>query len=467
MSDYYNILMKIVRNGWFLKHLLPSMVFIVLLIEVIALVALGYFFYQSRQQTVSAVAPPLQPQTAPDIAPSSEPQTAPGVSPSLQQQSATRKDEELKELRNAWTNARSQINEIRTDLNSVSSQVKGLQRDVKTRFEKLTGRVDELSTKLGEELGETRSVLTQEREWFQRMQRLVEPRNTQQLILAGAGMSVTSPKRWSMLEKQWILLRGNPEFRARLLELWDTEPIQRIAAHYRRLIPLSGQQYAEERLAAGGMPPRLEHWYRLHHTARRNFVGVHNFFTRISRMEEPGFETFESSIRGMTHAEQEVGWAHVSDPPQANLVLAGRQFDDYVDKAKDQLLQAWTAHALRLHQELFDVARYERPQRALDELSDLTIEGDGIVEENVRNAGRLLGFDLIDIPLYSEVTAELSSFFNVRATQHRNMSEWLGYPQRVGRSLILRLNTLAWKRRQGSELVSGGAEVIVGKDADA
>ena len=169
----------------------------------------------------------------------------------------------------------------------------------------------------------------------------------------------------------------------------------------------------------------------------------------------------------MTHAEQEVGWAHVTDPPQANLVLAGRQLDDYTDKAKHQLLQVWAAQVLRLYQELFDVAQYERPQRALDELIDFTIDGDGLVEEDVRAAGRLLGFDLIDLPLYCEVTAEVSSFFNVRGTQHRTLSEWLGYPQRAGCPLILRLNTLAWKRRQGSDLMNGGAEVIVGKDADA
>lgn len=446
MSDFYEILIDIVRRETFFIQVILSLVLLVVAANARDVSALITFFH---------------------VRSGSRPQPAPASAPSPLQTGGN--DEALKKLRDEGTKAIRLIDEIRTDMNGVSSQVNGLQTDVKKQFEELTERFDDLSEELRMELGDTKSALTEEREWFKRMQRLVEPHSAHQLILAGAGMSITSPKRWSMLEKQWTLLRGNPEFRVRLLDLWRAEPIQRIAAHYRRLIPISARQYAEERLATGGMPPRLEYWYRLHRTARRNFVGVHNFFTRLSRMDEPGFETFESSIRGMTHAEQEVGWAHVSDPPQANLVLVGRQLDDYTDKAKDQLLQAWTAHALRLYQELFEVAPYERPQRAvsLDELNDVTIDGDGIVEENVRAAARLLGFELIDIPLYGDVTAEVSSFFNVRATQHRIMSEWLGYERRAGRPLILRLNALAWKRRQGSDLVNGGAEVIVGKDADA
>ena len=191
------------------------------------------------------------------------------------------------QVKGLQTDVQTRFDQVRTDLDGVSSQVKGLQTDVQKRFETLTERFDDSSKELRTELGATTSALTEEREWFKRMQRLVEPRSAQQLILAGAGMSTTSPKRWSMLEKQWTLLRGNPELRVRLLELWRAEPIQRIAAHYRRLIPISARQYAEERLAAGGMPPRLEYWYRLHRTARRNFVGVYNFFTRLSRMDEP------------------------------------------------------------------------------------------------------------------------------------------------------------------------------------
>ena len=342
-------------------------------------------------------------------------------------------------------------------------------------FKKLSDKLTQLTSDVAtirQNAEKNEGLLAEERRWFQETLRLVQPKQASDLYLIKGGFTKPSGTYWADLHKKWQVLRNNEVYRKKLLSLWNCEPMLQVGDHFQKLLKTSTRLAPEVQLAARKAPPRLEYWRRLHRSARRQYLGLSNFFARLTHLGEPDLKTFDSAILGMTLAEYEIGWRCVVEPSAGTATLTQTDIDGFAEKAREKLLEAWLTPVLQLYHELYEIPHYEWPSDA-GKPDDLAYaqgaEGDGavgIMDDVIHSAAHALEYDYIAIAPYSPVSYEVASVVNVDAITYRQFDEWLGYPRSIGEPRILRLRRPAFKpRRPNAAFLGGGADVIVGRSS--
>lgn len=341
------------------------------------------------------------------------------------------------------------------------------------RIQEVNDRIASLNEQLGSLLEEKtilRDQATSIRNDLVTLQELLEEEATWRKLVLIA--SKPGSQHWKLLEKKWQLLQRNPPLRERLIAMWKSTPIMNLGEHFLRLLQLSSQQWPLVRQRTENVPGRISYWRDLHKHVKRQFVAVSNFFRRLEEFDASARQTFDDGTRGMTLAEFDIGWGHVIEP-SAVAELAPVQVDRYADNAAQKLLETWVTPVVRLHHELFVVPRYEytEPLRSqiLDELQH-TMNRDGflsLADDDVAAAARQLEVDYFPIVPYDHHVSEIGRHLNRAAVISKELEEWLGYPRQVDGPIILRVEKLALKRRTApSEMIDGGASLIIGKNTN-
>ena len=368
---------------------------------------------------------------------------------------------------------------LETSLENLRSQTvtrsafDGAIQEVNSRITGLDERMDDLFNEKKELQERTTAVRNDLSELKESLKESLKEENAwRELTLLTLRTSKSPSQHWKLLEKKWLLLQRNPLLRERLLAIWQGAPIVSIGEHFLRLLKLSAQQWPLVRQQTSDTPGRLGYWRDLHRQAKRQFVAVSNFFQRLERFDRSATQTFDDGTRGMTIAEFENGWGHIIEP-SAVVELTPLQIDRYADTAASKLLETWVTPVVRLHHELFVIPRYEytEPLRSqiLDEIH-YTMNSEGflsLADDDVTAATRLLDVDYISIVPYDHHVSEVGRYLNRAAVIQKELEEWLGYPRQVDGPVILRIEKLALKRRASpSEMIDGGASLIIGKNAN-
>jgi hypothetical protein len=380
------------------------------------------------------------------------------------------------------------------DLNLIMNKIE----DVRGRAEGAAGTAEKAQIDIGKVRGdlaklqqeaataaEVKTLRTNIADTATRIERIVEDQNTSKQAVeklatelreinttlseetAAQGLLLITPKpapqHWKTLEPKWTLLQRNPALRERLLSMWQSGPVQALGGRYNQLLRLSERQWRTILLQTKDMPMRLTYWRNLHIEAKRQFVGVSNFFKRLQEFDDRSGSSVNGAFDGMTRAEFDFGWSHISDPPPVIVEFPSAQIEKWAALGAQKLMEHWATPVICLYHEIFVVPGFEYgdPASALDESAAMS-DADGfltLAEDDVATAARQLDFEYISITPYQHVS-EVTRFLNQPANKYHEWKDWLGRPGTLDATMILRVVKLALKKRASSELIAGASVII-------
>jgi len=378
------------------------------------------------------------------------------------------------EARGRAENADNSAKKAQTDIGQLTSALAKLQQEAATAgdVKTLQENIDEASTRIGTIVEEQ----TTSKQAIEKLQAdLGELNATLSEEIAAHELILKTPKppppqHWKILEPKWTLLQRNPALRERLLLMWQGGPVQTLGGRYNQLLRLSERQWTTILLQTPDMPMRLTYWRNLHLEAKRQFVGVSNFFKRLQEFSDRSGASSNDAFDRMTPAEFDFGWPHISDPPAEIIEFPKAQVEQWVAFAAQKLMEHWATPVIRLYHELFVIPRfeYDDPESALDEGSAMSDGGFlTVAEDDVRTAARQLDFDYFPITPYQHVS-EVTRYLNHSANKYYEWKDWLDRPVTPDGTRVLRVLTLALKKRSASsEYIGAGASVMIARRTNA
>jgi hypothetical protein len=379
----------------------------------------------------------------------------------------------IEEVRGQVESAARSADKARTDISQLTDALAKLQQEVTTAaaVETVKGKIAVVERRM-ETLEEDQNTSKRATEKLEAELRELTATLSDEIAARELLLKIPKPlpQHWKALENKWMLLQRNPALRERLVSIWQCGPVQAIGGRYNQLLRLSERQWTAILLQTPDLPMRLRYWRDLHIGAKRQFVGVSNFFRRLQEFGDGSGSSFSGTVDGMTPAEFDFGWPHISDPPPTMVQLSSAQVEQGAAIAAQKLLELWATPVIRLYHELFVVPRYEYddPESALDEMAAMNDAGFlTIPEDDVRAAARQLDFDYISIAPYQHVS-EVTRYLNHSAIKTYEWQDWLGRPQTFDGTIILRVEKLALKKRSvPSEMIGAGASVIIARRVNA